>query len=246
MIDETGKVTFNEQEQQEVNRIIGERLSREGIQDKNEIVETLKEFGYEGTPAEIKQAIKEQAEYNRTQTAEAQKQADLDALKEQARNEGTSPELLKEIRELKADLADIKGERTAIKQAAEQKTAAETIFNKQVGFFQEHEETKGIDLEKLNNNPKFVKFLQKQRPTGKEDFLVEVYKDFAELVGGAEAEAIAKIQANVDRSTGSGRGKGDPTGGSYGLTENQRNLADENGMTYKQYSENLSLVKRKG
>jgi len=242
MIDETGKVTFNEQENAEISKIIGDRLAREGVYDLKEIAESLKEFGYTGTPAEVKQAIKEQAEYNRTQTAEAQKRAEIDALKEQARNEGTSPELLAEIKALKADLTEIKGERTAQKQAEAQKIEFDNLRNTQIDEFRTNEKTKAIDLEKLNENPKFVKFLSNTKYSKGKDYLVKVYEDFVDLIGGAETEAIAKLKANADRSTSSGRNAGDASSGTYGLNARQMALADENGMTYKQYHDNLKLI----
>jgi hypothetical protein len=238
---EDGKVKFNEQEQAEVNRLIDERFGRENVHELKGIVEELKTWGYEGTPAEIRAAVKQQAEMFKQQQAEADKQAQLDALKEQAKDEGTSPELLKEIKSLKDELAEIKGERMAQKQAEIKQKKTSDQFNKQVEFFQKSEETKGIDLEKLQENPKFMKFLSRQKPTGKDDYLVEVYKDFVDLVGGAEAEALAKMQANIERSTSSGKNKGN-TGGTYGLTPNQQKLADENGMSYKDYAAGLNLI----
>ena len=242
MITEDGKVEFNETEQAVVDKIIGERLSREGIQDKNEIVDLLKEFGYEGTPAEIKFAVKQQAEEFKRQQVEAIEEEKLESLKEQAKEEGTTPQLLARIEKLEGKLSASDSERQAKEAVINQQIETEKMFNAQVKYFEETEETN--DLAKLNENPKFIKFLQKQRPTGKPDFLVEVYKDFVDLVGSAEAEATAKIKANLDRSTSSGRSKGDASGGTYGLKESQIATCDEWNrknphmkMSYKEFSE---------
>lgn len=245
-IREDGSVEFNEVEQAAVDKIIGERLARESVHDKNEIIETLKEFGYEGTPAEIKAAVKAQAEEFRQQKAAEDRQSELEELQQQAKEEGTTPALLAEIKELKAKVSEIEGERTALKQTETQRIAAQKQIEDQVNFFVNDPDTKDIDLEKLNENPKFIKFLAKQKQTGKEDFLVEAYKDFVDLVGGAEARAIAKISSNLERSTASGREKGDSKGGTYGLTESQITACEDWNrknpkmkMSYKEYSERL-------
>lgn len=244
MITEDGKVVFEEVEQKEIDRIVGERLAREkskfaDYDDVKGILEELKEFGYEGDPKSVREAIRQQKE-------EIRKQAELAELQEQARQDGTSPELIAEIKALKAELTEIKGERNAVKQAEAQRKAAEDLFAQQVAHFREADETKDVDLEKLGANPKFVKFLERQKPTGKPDFLVEAYKDYVDLVGGAEAEAAAKIQANLERSTASGRNKGDGTGGTYGLSEAQISTVDEWNkknphmkMSYKEFAERM-------
>ena len=243
MITEDGKIEFNEQEQAVIDKAIGDRLSREAIHDKNEIVELLKDFGYEGTPAEIKYAVKQQAEEFKRQQEQAIKEEELETLKKQAEYTGTSPELLAEIKALKADLTEMKGERQAVKEAENQRIANDKMFSDQVDFFSQDEETKDVDLVKLNENPKFIKFLNKQRPTGNPDFLVEVYKDYMELVGGAESEALAKMQSNLSRSTSGGRSKGDSSG-TYGLSPEQISTVDDWNkknprmkMTYKEFSE---------
>jgi seryl-tRNA synthetase len=242
MKDETGKVVFDEDEQKEVDRIVGERLSREGIHDMKEIMEHLKPFGYEGTPAQIKAAIKADAEQFVDQLKEIEKQQALEQLQQQAKDTGTTPELLATIKALQDDMSAIKNKSKAAEDAVNQRIASEKMFDEQVKYFGECEDTKDIDITKLNENPKFVRFLSKQRPTGKKDFLVEVYKDFVELVGGAEVEAAAKIQANIDRSTSSGRGTSSDGAGS--LTADEKAFVDDHNrryphmkMTYKEFSE---------
>lgn len=243
MKTEDGKIVFDEDEQKEVDRIVGERLSREGVRDMKETLDTLKAFGYEGTPAEIKAAVRADAEAYSQQMAEIIKQEELDALKEQAKDKGTTPELLAEIKELKAELSEIKGERQAVKQTAQQQAAARAAANAQVKYFKEHDDTKDVDLVLLRDNPKFQKFLSKRVVTEDEDFLTEAYKDFVEFVGDAEAKAIAKINANVSRSTSGGRDKGD-AGSTYGLTSEEISTVDDWNkknphmkMSYKEFSQ---------
>lgn len=242
MKDENGKVVFDEDEQKEVDRIVGERISREGIQDMKEIMENLKSFGYTGTPAEIKAAIKVDADNFVKQLEDNEKQETLDALKEQAKNTGTTPELLATIKALQEDLSEIKGERKAVKDAEMQRISDQKKADEQVKYFAECDETKGVDLAKLIENPKFAKFLDKQRNNGKPDFIVEAYKDFVELIGGVEAETIAKIQANEYRSSSSGRGTS--SDGAGGLTADEKAFVDDHNrryphmkMTYKEFSE---------
>lgn len=235
MIKEDGSVVFEGAEQQELDRIVGERLAREKSKyaDHDEIkgiVEELQQFGYEGTPTEIRQAIKMQRE-------EVARQQELQQLQEQARQEGTSPELLAEIKELKKELSEIKGERTAIKQAEEDKKSKDEAWNKQLSEFNEAYEN--VDLDKLAVNPKFQKFVK-----GKSLPLKELYEDFVDFIGETEAEAIKKVMSKEQRSTSGGKGTG--TGGSYGLTDTQKaTLAEWNEenpqlkMSEKEYAERL-------
>ena len=221
--------------QEDVDKIVGERLAREkgkyaDYEDVKGIAEELKAYGYQGTPAEIRQAIKQQRE-------EAQRQNELHELQEQAQNEGTSPELLKEIKELKSELSEIKGERTAIKQAEEKKKQADEAWNNQV---KEFTATYGdVDLDQLALNPKFVKFVK-----GKHLPLKELYEDFIDFVGETEVEAIKKVMSKEQRSTSGG--KGTNTGGDYGLTDSQKKTVEEWNrknpnmkMSYKEYAEKL-------
>lgn len=245
MVGEDGKVTFNEQEQAEVDKIIGERLSREGVQDAKDVLETLKTFGYEGTPAEVKATLKVQAEQYKQQKAEQDKQAEIDSLKEKAQQTGTSPEILAEIKSLKDELADIKAERQAkkaeeekIQKAAEAKKTADESAAKS---FNEAVEAYGAEtLEKLSKDEDFLDYI-----AGKVNTPVKTLVErFMKLKGKALDEAYAKAASKASRSTGSAAGNGGGEGGTYGLTDHQQRLAKDNGMTLKEYAEALSLVKK--
>jgi hypothetical protein len=239
MLDENGKVTFNEAEQKEVDRILNERFGREGIADMREIMETLKDFDYTGTPAEVKAAIKQQAEIYKQQKAEAAKQQELEDLQEEARKKGTSPELTAEIKALKDEIAELKKDKENAKKAADEQKKGAEVWNTQVSEFKEkHPE---IDLAKLDKDEKFIKFVRRSHPGLS---LTEKYEDYLEFVGGAQADAIKRIQSNIDRSTSSGRQGGDKTGGTYGLTPNQQALAKENDMTFEEYANYLKHIKK--
>lgn len=235
MIDETtGKVTFNETEQAELNRIIEDRLARErskysDYEDLKGIDQELAAFGYQGTAKERREALKAQRE-------EIAKQAELEELQRQSKTQGTSPELLAEIKELKKELGELKGERNASKQAEEAKKAADEAWSKQVKEMTES--YPDVDLDALAEDPKFKKFAK-----GKGLPLKELYEDFAEFIGETEAQTIARVKSKEERSTSSGKGKGSE-GNGHGLTDNQRRLAKENGMTEKEYADLLSQVKR--
>lgn len=237
MIDEQGNVTFNEQEQALVDKVVQERLAREqgkyeGHEDYKAIVEELQGFGYTGTPSEIRAVIKAQREEN-------QRQAELAALQEQARTQGTSPELLAEMKELKKELSELKGERQAQKQAAEQQQKVNESWNAQVKEM--NEAYPDVDLEALPNDPKFARFVK-----GKAGIpLKELYEDFVEFVGETQAETIAKVKSKETRSTASGKGAS-PAGGNHGLTQDQMATVDEWNkknpkmkMTYKQFADRL-------
>lgn len=237
MITEDGRVEFNEAEQAVIDKAMGERLARESVHDKNEIIETLKEFGYEGTPAEIKAAVKQHAaEFKQAQAAAVEEER-LESLKEQAKEEGTTPALLARIEKLENKLSESDSEREAKKQAAENQRKEQERYVAEVKEFQGKYED--IDLDKLLKNEDFADFYESANP--KLSF-VQIYEKYTKYATDAQQKAIAKIQANADRSTSSGKSKGDPTGGTYGLTANQQKLADENDMPYKEYAEKLKLV----
>lgn len=239
MKDETGKIVFDEDEQKEVDRIIGERLARakaekpEDYDDLKEIAEALTAWDYyTGTPAEIKERLKEQA-------AEVRKQKELEKLKDEAADYGSGNvpvELLKEIKDLKAELDGIKKEKDEKTKAEQAQAAAQENWNKQVKEFQG--KYADIDLDKLGQNEKFRKFYEKSSYT-----LLEAYEEYADLVGGAEKEAIAKVKSNLDRSTSSGKSGGD-VGGTHGLNAKQMALAEENGISYKDYADMLKMIKK--
>ncbi|MFC3797906.1 hypothetical protein [Cohnella sp. GCM10012308] len=223
--------------QEEVDRIVGERLSRakkpEDYEDLREINDHLKAFGYSGTPAEVKAVLKQQAE-------EKRKAQELKDLEEEAEEKGASPELLADIKSVKEELKAIKKEKEDSEKAANEAKAREEAWNKQVTAFKEKHAD--VDIDQLGQNDRFVKFLSRANPALS---LLEVYEDFLDLVGGAEAAAIAKIKSNNDRSTASGKGGGgDHTGGTYGLNDHQVKLAKQNGMSVKEYAELLGHIKK--
>lgn len=216
--------------QEDLDRIVGERLARErsskvDYDDLKEVAELVQQFGYSGTPAEIKAALRAEAE-------ERRKTAELQELQEEAATSGTSPELLAEIKALKKELGEIKSDKQKERKEVEDKQKAEEAWNKQVTEFQgKHPD---VDIEKLGKNEKFLTFLQKANPNVP---LVDAYETYIDLVGSAEKAAIEKIQSNAERSTSSGRQKGDPSGGTYGLNDFQQKLAKENGMSFQQYAD---------
>lgn len=228
-----GEKTFT---QADVDRIINERLGRVKGQyaDHEEIIQLVKEFGYEGkTAAEIKAEIKAEID-------ERKKKAELKDLEDESKKRGgTDPELLKEIRDLKQKLAKIEEDKVEREKEETAKKAANEAWNKQVSDFQA--KYPDVDMDKLGENEKFMKFLKR---ADKSIPLLEVYEDYIDLVGDAEKAAIEKIKSNVDRSTSSGKGGGDPEKGTYNLTPQQQKLARDNSMSYKEYAELLGQIKK--
>jgi len=226
---ESGK-TFT---QADIDRIVGERLAREKAKysDHEDIVQMVKQFGYSGnSAADIKAQL--QTEYE-----QRQKEQELHELQQEAKEHGTDPDLLKEIKELKKELSEIKQESKEKKEQIEKEKAAVESFGKQVSDFK----TKypDVDFENLDKNEKFVRFAKRSHPSLS---LVDIYEDFIDLASGAEKEAIAKIQSSVNRSTSSGRGKGEAEGGTYGLTPRQQQLAKIGDMTYKEFADRLKPI----
>lgn len=221
--------------QEDVDRIVGERLTREkaaraDYDDLKEVAETLKDFGYEGSVSEVKALLKQQA-------TERRKAAELRDLEEEADKTGTSPELLAEIKELKKELAEIKQDKLKQQKELEDKQKADDSFKEQVTVF--NEKHPDVDVDKLSENKKFINFVQNSKPGLT---LVDLYDNYIDLVGSAEAAAIEKIKANAERSTFSGKAKQEPSGGTHGLTERQQELAKGNGMTNKEYADLLKQV----
>jgi hypothetical protein len=235
MIDETGRVTFTPEEQAVVDKAIQDRIARvEGkysdYEDLKGIEEELKAWGYEGTAKDRREAVK-------TQREASMKQAELEALKDEARQNGSSPELLSEIRALKADIEDLRKPIKAQEEAAEAKKQADFIWNAQVTEFEEL--FPDVDLPSLNDDEDFMDFWKASAPS---QTISKVWERYSKLVGKAKADATAKIKSNVDRSTSSGRSKSDPSGGTYGLSTTQQDLARKGGMTNKEYSEMMKDI----
>lgn len=234
--DTTGEKTFT---QSELDRIVKDRLVRErekytGYDDLKAVVEELNQFGYAGSAKEVREAIKAQKEAY-------QQSEELETLQQQAEEDGITPALAKKMKALEDKLEkstkvieDLIGERESKQKEVETKKKADDEWNAQVKDF-----TDGypdIDLDELAKNQKFMKFAR-----GKSLPLVELYTDFVEFIGEAEAETIAKVKSKNERSTSSGK-SASSDGGSYGLSERQKTLAKNNGMQYKEYAELLKHV----
>jgi len=208
MKDESGKIVFDADEQVEVDRIVQDRVARvkkevpEDYEELKEIANELEGFGYSGTAAEKKTAIKAERE-------QRSKQQELYELQEEADQKGASPEVLSEIKQLKSELNELKGEREALKKAETDKKTADEAFNKQVHEF--GEKYPDVDLAKVGENPKFLKFVK-----GRTGTLAELYTDFVDFVGETEkeletlrktVEAKEANQKNAETSTGSVKGE---------------------------------------
>jgi hypothetical protein len=236
MKTEDGKIVFDADEQMEIDRIVGDRLTRErskyaDYDDLKEIEKELEEFNFTGTPAEKKAAIKAYKESLREQ-----QQSSYQEEIEQAAGDGEIPDE-KVINALakKFGVSADKVERAIKKsieadEAADKKQKDDEAWNKQVKDFEEKYEN--IDIAKLAEDKKFIKFAK-----GKGMPLTEMYEEYLDFLGDSEKEFTAKIQSNIDRSTSSGKQKGDALGGTYGLSADEQELAKENGMTLKEFYE---------
>lgn len=236
MKDENGNIVFDVEEQKKVDEIVQQRLARvktekpSDYEDLKEIEKELEEFGYSGTPAEKKAAIKAYKEQLKTQK-------ELEELQEQAANDGITPELAREIRELKKDLEELKSEKKAKIEEAEAKRKQDENFNTQVAEFKEkHSE---INLSLLEKDEDFIEYATGR--TGSLTTLYEGYVKFTSRLKEKTSDEVAtKFKVKELSSTGSG--KGSPEGGDYGLSERQKELAKQNKIPYKEYAELLKYV----
>lgn len=229
-IKEDGSVVFEGAEQQELERIIGERLARErgkytDYDDAKGVLEELQQFGYEGTPSEIRQAIK-------TQREEAQRK--IDELEEKQDDGERLTQAEKKLLEKASKFVE-KIEKD--EEAKTKRTEKETYYNQQVELLLEKH---NIHAEELEKNAKFMKFVKGKTISN----LTETYEDFVDFIGESEAEAIKKVMSKEIRSTSGG--KSSNSGGNYGLTDAQKALVDEWNeenpgikMSYKQFAEKL-------
>jgi hypothetical protein len=244
MISEDGKVTFNEQEQAELDRIVTERLSREskkyeGHDELKAIADELQQFGYQGTPSEIRQAIK-------TQREAYQQQSELEELQRQADDNGITPALAKEIKELKDELKvtrkeldDILGEKKAKLQETQQKQQADENFKIQLDEFEL--EYPDVDVNTLGQNEEFLEFIEGSNWT-----LKTAYKKFIKIHGEIENKAISKTAGKQMRSTSNAKGESSTDGISNRLTDSQKALVDDwnyrypdRKMSYVEYAKRL-------
>jgi transcriptional regulator with XRE-family HTH domain len=236
MKTEDGKIVFDADEQMEIDRIVGDRLTRErskyaDYDDLKEIEKELEEFNFTGTPAEKKAAIKAYKESLREQ-----QQSSYQEEIEHAAGDGEIPD--EKVLNALAKKFGVSADKVekAIKKSIEAEEAAEAklrddeAWEKQVKAFEEKYST--VDIAKLADDKKFIKFAK-----GKGLPLTEIYEEYLEFLGDSEKEFVAKVQSNIDRSTSSGRQKGDALGGTYGLSADEQDLAKENGMTLKEYAD---------
>ncbi len=245
MVDENGKVVFNEQEQAELDRIIGDRVSRvkkeepEDYQTLKEITKELELYGYTGSPQEIRQAVKAQREAY-------QQQQELEQLQQQAVDNGITPALAKEIKELKDELKqskkaldDILGEKQAKLNAEKEAQANQEKWDAQVKEFEE--EFPDTDLNELGKNQEFLDFIE-----GSNWSLKTAYKKFSKLHGEIESKVISKVASKQLRSTSGSKGEGSTSGSGANLTAEQKSIVDnwnqknpKMTMSYKEYADKL-------
>jgi len=235
--EQTPERTFT---QAEVNGIIADRLGRDGVHDAKEIVELLKDFGYEGSPAESKVILRAQAQEAKAQREQQAREQELESLEEQAAQTGTTPALLAKIAALEAKIEGLAAKEEAKTKELQARQELEQRVDKNVSDFVAA--YPDLDHDKLAANEKFNKFIKQSNPAMT---LVEIYEAYIDLIGDTEKAAIAKVKSNLDRSTASGKSKGTAdTGGTYGLTARQQELAKDANIPFKKFAENLALIKK--
>ena len=216
-VDETGKVTFTEAEQAKVDEIVKDRLARvkaelpPDYETYKEIAETLEAFDFTGTPTEKKEALKAASEARKQAAvagtykeavesyegvSEIPSDAVINAL---AKKWGKDPKAVE-----KAILRQVDND-----EAAEKKAESSRDFARQVKEFEA--KYKDIDVEKLGENKKFIRFIE-----GRKMPLINLYEKFVEYEGEnqTEIETLRKTiqtkeanEKNASTSTGSVKGE---------------------------------------
>lgn len=229
--------------QAELDKILADRLARakkpDDYDDLKELLTELEEYGYPQSAKEAKDAIKQAK-------AQAKAEKDLEELEEQAALQGTSPELLKKMATLESKISELEAEKNAKKaeieaelEKAKATEEADKAWQSQVDEMAT--EYPDVDLEALEENTKFIKFIK-----GKSgQTLKELYEDFNELIGETESAAMKKAMSKAERSTSSG--KHSNSGGSRTLSEAEKaTLKDWNSKNpkYLQMTESEFLANK--
>jgi hypothetical protein len=213
MKDENGNIVFDVDEQAKVDEIVKDRLARAKAEkpadydDLKEIEKDLEAFGYSGTPAEKKAAIKAyRAEIERQQAQQSKPE------KEEEKDE---------------DLEAIKADYKAKKDAEKAQADKEAAWNKQVEEF--NTEYPDIDVKGLESNEEFIDFV-----SGSGWTLKQAYSKFIKFYGEIEAKTTQKVASKIDRATGTGKG-GEGGAGNYGLSQTQKDELESWNRNYPQY-----------
>ena len=206
--------------QDDVNKIVQKRLRKNEAKIKaeyenklqgygmlNEIIDDLHEYGYEGTPEEISKVLKKQVKDLKMQQGMSEAEYDY----------------MQSLKSLNKKVDSLIKEKTDADVAAKQQAKQQAEFQEQVDELETTYKDKGITVEKLRHDPKFVKFNKIADPRLT---LKQVLDLYLEMNGDAEAEAIAKIKLNSKRSTHSGKGVGGDDG-TYGLSKDEIELVRE-------------------
>ena len=239
---EDGTIYFDEEEQKVFDKALQDRLSRhkpDDYDDLAEIAKDLEDFGYSGTPAEKKAAVKAYKEQVRLQK---EQQEEIDRLQKMEDEEGLTPAQAKRFKDLEDKLEkstkaieEITGKEKAKTEAEKSKIEQEENWKKQVADFNEaHADT---DLTALEADEDFIEYA-----TGRAGTLTTLYEGYVKFTSKLEKKTADEIRAKYKSkellSTGTGKGSKSETG-DYGLTENQKSLAKSNGMSYKEYADLL-------
>lgn len=176
-------------------RLRAERQAAERVQrEANERIARSKVVNpYTGKPF---QSVEELEQYG-AQVQEAE-------IRREAKRTGRSVEELREERENRDLLSQLRSERQA-KAEADRAQAAQREFAQKdlAGFVKKHPD---VDVGRLVNNQQFLRFAGSR--FGKEP-MADLYDDYKAIVGAAESVGSARARGAASRSTGSGGGGGE-------------------------------------
>lgn len=231
---EDGTIYFDDDEQKKVDEVVKDRLSRhkpDDYDDLKSIEKDLEAFGFSGTPAEKKAAIKAAIEQAATPPAKEEETDEdetstmvLNALAKKFKMTPTELELA-----IKAGAEDVK--------AKEGKRKSDTEWNNQVKDFKtKHSD---IDLDALEKDEDFIDFAKGRMGTLTQKY--EAYENYATRLKQKTSDEIkSKYKVKELLSTPTGAAARDE--GEYGLTARQKDLARNNGMDYREYAKLLKEI----
>ena len=214
--------------QSEVDRIVKERLAREKSKHEQEVGKFVPYQKF--VEAQAKKHGMSPQEYL-TAVEEAER---LESVADEAEKAGMQPEAYLEYQDAKE-----KAKAYEAKQQQEQAEAkSREEWERQVSEFKEKHPN--VDLYKLGGNADFLEFIEELSPKLS---LADKYDRYMKYRAAEKAAKEAEEKSRAERGTSSGRGVSE--GEDYGLSDTQKRLAKENGMSYKEYAEIYNMGKPK-
>jgi cell division ATPase FtsA len=208
------------------------------------IKDSLVKYGYKGDAKEIAAAIESMVEEKTLNDDLEGLKAQLDDAEMDGASKAAITAVMKKISKLEMKIEKNQGEKDEALKKLEEKQKKQDAFDAELKKQDEELQEKhpGVTIDKLLKNPRFAKFEKNANPRLT---YLEVYEAYMDFASDSEKEAIEKLTDKQQRSTSSGKDKGDMDS-TWGLTRDQMDLVDDfrrknpgTKLTYKSYAEKL-------